>query len=72
MTEPKVLDAREIPLLKKLGIVVAAVEALESGESIILVNDIDPKPLRLRLGNGFQWEALSSTKGEHRIRITRL
>lgn len=72
MTEPKVLDAREIPLLKKLGIVVAAVEALKSGESIILVNDIDPKPLRLRLGSGFSWETISSERGEHRIIVTRI
>lgn len=72
MADPKVLDAREIPLMKKLGVVVAAVEALAPGESIILVNDIDPRPLKLKLGSGFQWEVLASEKGEHRIRITRL
>lgn len=71
MTDAKVFDAREIPLFKKLGAVMAEVQALKRGESFILINDIDPKPLRLRLGNSYTWEVLSSEKGEYRVRITR-
>ena len=72
MTDTRELDAREIPLLKKLGVVVAAVESLQPGESLVLINDIDPRPLRLRLGSGFNWEVISSDKGDHRVRVTRL
>lgn len=72
MTDTREFDAREIPLLKKLGVVVAAVESLQPGESLVLINDIDPRPLRLRLGSGFNWEVISSDKGDHRVRVTRL
>ena len=67
----KVFDAREIPMIKRIGTVLQAIEALNAGDILILVNDMDPRPLKLKLGNRYEWEYLEQGPDVFRVKITR-
>ena len=68
------LDARAIPHQERHRRIFAAFDALGMGESFVLVNDHDPRPLRRHFEmthpGGFTWEYLSQGP-EWRIRISR-
>lgn len=70
MTEPRTFDAREVPMIKRIGAVLQAVESLRPGETVMLINDIDPRPLKLKIGNRYTWDYLEQGPEVYRIKIT--
>ena len=64
-SQPFELDVRVIPPRDKHPTIFRTFDALPSGESFILVNDHDPRPLRYQLAaarpNAFEWTARIST-----------
>ncbi len=78
MTEPKptdvlVIDVRPIPPAQKHPAIFGAFERLAEGESFLLVNDHDPKPLYYQFlaeRNGtFSWTYVESGPRIWRVRI---
>lgn len=68
------LDARKIEPRFKHPTIFETFNKLQSGESFILINDHDPRPLRFQFiaGHGedsFSWHYLKKGPGEWRIRI---
>jgi len=70
MTEQRIFDAREVPMIRRIGAVLQAVESLSPGETLVLLNDIDPRPLKLKLGNKYSWDYLEQGPEVYRIKIT--
>jgi len=72
---PKQLDVRVIPPRDKHPTIFATFAALEPGESFVLVNDHDPKPLRYQmeaeLAGEFGWEYLEQGPEVWRVAISR-
>lgn len=70
------LDVRQVPKPQKHPKIFGQFEALEPGQSFVLVNDHDPRHLRdefeVEHPGGFEWEYLSREMRDWRIRITRL
>lgn len=70
------LDVRPMPKPDKHPAIFKAFAGLAAGESLVLVNDHDPRHLRdefeVEHSGGFGWEYLARDRGEFRIRITRL
>lgn len=71
MPQESTFDARRIPLLQKLPQILKVVDSLGPGETLILINDIDPKPLKFKLGQSYDWHYTNQTPGEFTVRITR-
>jgi uncharacterized protein (DUF2249 family) len=69
------LDVRVIPPREKHPAIFATFDALQPGESFVLVNDHDPFPLRYQFEaertNGFGWDYLESGPVVWRVRISR-
>ncbi|MDG5767532.1 DUF2249 domain-containing protein [Balneolales bacterium ANBcel1] len=69
----KELDVRQMECEEKFQNIFGAFDALEAGDSFVLINTFDPKPLKqqieIRRGNGFSWEYLDNEPGYCRIRI---
>ena len=69
------LDARVIPPREKHPTIFRTFDNLKAGESMLLVNDHDPKPLRYQLAaerpNGFEWTYQESGPTVWRVRIDR-
>ena len=74
-TQPFELDVRVIPPRDKHPTIFRTFDALQSGESFILVNDHDPRPLRYQLAaerpNAFEWTYLAQGPTEWRVQIAR-
>ena len=72
----RVLDVRVIPPREKHPAIFTTFGALEPGESFILVNDHDPKPLRYQFesehAGEYGWEYLEEGPGVWRVAISRL
>ncbi len=70
------LDARRLDRSVKHATIIAAVAALEPGESLVLANDHDPKPLRAQLAERepgqLTWEYLAEGPEIFRIQIGRV
>lgn len=70
------LDVRPLPKAGKHPAIFRAYDALGVGESLVLVNDHDPRHLRdefeVEHPGGYAWEYLARYRGEYRIKITRL
>jgi uncharacterized protein (DUF2249 family)/quercetin dioxygenase-like cupin family protein len=70
------LDVRPMPKSGKHPAVFKAYAALAAGESLVLVNDHDPRHLRdefeVEHPGSFTWEYLARDRGAYRIRITKL
>jgi uncharacterized protein (DUF2249 family)/quercetin dioxygenase-like cupin family protein len=70
------LDVRPLPWPGKHPAIFRAYEALGVGESLVLVNDHDPRHLRdefeVEHPGGYTWEYLARERGAYRIRITKL
>jgi uncharacterized protein (DUF2249 family) len=73
--EPMQLDVRVIPPREKHPTIFATFDALEPGESFVLVNDHDPFPLRYQFeaerAGRFGWEYLEQGPTVWRVAITR-
>ena len=70
------LDARTLDRSVRHDTIIAAVAALEPGESLVLANDHDPKPLRAQLAERepgqLTWDYLAEGPEIFRIQIGRV
>lgn len=73
--EPIELDVRLIPPREKHPTIFRTFDALTSGQSLLLVNDHDPRPLRYQLmaerPESFDWVYEANGPDVWRVRITR-
>ena len=74
--EPKsTVDVRSIPPRERHPLIFRTFEALSPGESMMLVNDHDPKPLyyqfQAELGPVFDWDYLEQGPEVWQVRIGR-
>ncbi|MGE5674818.1 MAG: DUF2249 domain-containing protein [Mycobacterium leprae] len=76
MSEAVVVDVRPIPPMHKHPTIFGAFDSLKSGESMILVNDHDPKPLyyhfSAEMAGQFQWDYLEQGPTTWRVQITKV
>ncbi|WNM32800.1 DUF2249 domain-containing protein [Streptomyces sp. Li-HN-5-11] len=76
LEDPTVVDVREIPHGRRHPRIFTRFARLTAGESFILVNNHDPKPLRREFEathpGGFTWEYVESGPEQWQIRITRV
>ncbi len=73
MNEETVLDIRPLPPMQRHPLIFNTFEALSAGQTFVLVNDHDPKPLYYqfqaeRTGE-FTWDYLLQGPREWRVRI---
>lgn len=72
---PTELDVRIIPPREKHPTIFRTFDALEPGESFVLVNDHDPMPLRYQLAaqhpGEFGWEYLEEGPTVWRVEISK-
>ena len=76
MTAPTVqLDVRVIAPREKHPTIFRTFDSLQPGQSMLLVNDHDPRPLRYQLmaerPDAFEWEYEAQGPEEWRVRISR-
>ncbi|HSH46626.1 MAG TPA: DUF2249 domain-containing protein [Longimicrobiales bacterium] len=71
----RVLDVRVIPPREKHPTIFQTFQALSPGESFVLVNDHDPKPLRYQFefehAGEFGWEYLEQGPAVWKVEISR-
>ncbi|HLN61476.1 MAG TPA: DUF2249 domain-containing protein [Symbiobacteriaceae bacterium] len=71
-----VVDVRPIPPFQKHPTIFGAFNGLASGESMILVNDHDPKPLYYQfaaeLAGKFEWNYLEQGPQVWRVQIKKI
>ena len=69
------LDVRVLPPRDKHPAIFRTFDALTSGQSMLLLNNHDPKPLRYQLAaerpESFDWEYEAQGPEEWRVRISR-
>jgi uncharacterized protein (DUF2249 family) len=74
-TQQRILDVRVIPPREKHPTIFETFKSLNPGESFVLVNDHDPKPLRHQFDyehNGqFGWDYLEQGPAVWRVEISR-
>jgi uncharacterized protein (DUF2249 family) len=70
------LDVRVIPPRERHPLIFTRLDALPLGDTLLLVNDHDPKPLRYQLmaerPEQFAWEPQEEGPAEWKIRIRRI
>lgn len=75
MSESKVLDVREVAPAQRHPMIFGTFEDLQSGQSFILVNDHDPKPLyyqfQAELTGQFGWNYLEKGPEVWRVEISK-
>lgn len=75
MTEARQLDVRDLPPAQRHTLIFDRCARLGSGESLILVNDHDPKPLYYQFEaeqpGRFGWEYLEKGPAAWKVLITR-
>ena len=75
MSETRELDVREIAPRVRHPLIFSTFDELKSGDSFVLVNDHDPKPLYYQFEaerhDTFRWEYLATGPEEWQVRITR-
>ena len=74
-TEAKMeLDVRTLPHGQRHDIIFRSLDALSTGESLIIINDHDPKPLRYQTGalwpGKFEWTYREAGPAVWRVEIT--
>lgn len=73
MPTPTELDVRVIPPRQKHPTIFNTFNGLGAGESFVLVNDHDPKPLYYQfsaeLAGGFEWEYMETGPQVWKVRI---
>ncbi|MFJ2022074.1 DUF2249 domain-containing protein [Streptomyces nodosus] len=76
LEDPEIVDVREIPHGQRHPRIFTRFARLAGGESFVLVNNHDPKPLRREFEatqpGRFAWEYLESGPEQWQIRITRV
>ena len=74
-TQPLELDVRVIPPRDKHPAIFSAFDGLASGQSMVLINDHDPRPLRYQLlaerPDTFEWTYQAQGPEVWRVRIDR-
>lgn len=74
-TDEKTLDVRPIPPQQKHPTIFETFDELDPGESFVLVNDHDPKPLRYQFQaerpGEMDWEYLEEGPEVWRVRLTK-
>ena len=69
------LDVRVIPPREKHPTIFNTFDSLASGQSMVIINDHDPRPLRYQLmaerPDAFEWEYEAQGPEEWRVRISR-
>jgi uncharacterized protein (DUF2249 family) len=72
---PIIVDVREIPPRARHPLIFDTFDALQSGESLILVNDHEPRPLyyqfKAERPDAFSWEYLEEGPDVWRAQIAR-
>jgi uncharacterized protein (DUF2249 family) len=75
MSETRELDVRGIAPRVRHPLIFSTFDDLKSGESFVLVNDHNPKPLYYQFEaerhDQFRWEYLASGPEEWQVRVTR-
>ena len=75
MTTTRILDVRVIPPREKHPTIFDTFNTLAPGESFVLVNDHDPKPLRYQFefehAGEFEWQYLEQGPSVWRVEISR-
>ncbi|MFP4596809.1 MAG: DUF2249 domain-containing protein [Persicimonas sp.] len=75
MSDVQELDVTQIEPRQKHPTIFRTFDALDEGESFVLVNDHDPKPLRYQFQaerpDAFDWEYLEQGPGTWKVRLTR-
>jgi uncharacterized protein (DUF2249 family) len=75
-TEVNELDARVIPPVDKHPTIFRTFDALANGESFVLINDHDPKPLHYQFEaertDEYKWEYLEQGPKVFRVEISRI
>ena len=73
---PIELDVRPIQPREKHPTIFRTFDSLASGESMLLINDHDPRPLRYQLAaerpDAFEWEYQEQGPEVWRVRISRV
>ena len=76
MSEPITIDVREVPPRDRHPMIFATFDALTVGESFVLVNDHDPKPLYYQFqaerAGQVSWEPQEEGPERWAIRIARV
>lgn len=76
MSEPRTLDVRVIPPREKHPAIFQTFDALAPGESFILLNDHDPRPLRYQFeaehSGHFDWQYVEQGPAVWRVQISKL
>lgn len=72
---PETIDVRTIPKPERHPLVMAAYQKLDVGSGLILINDHEPKNLKVEMEAEFAealgWEPQSSEDGSFRVRISK-
>lgn len=75
MTEDRQLDVRQEPPARRHELIFGTYHALDAGESFVLVNDHDPKPLHYQFAaehaGQFSWDYLETGPERWQVRIGR-
>lgn len=76
MSEPRTLDVRVIPPREKHPTIFNTYNALAPGESFILLNDHDPRPLRYQFeaehAGKFGWTYVEQGPAVWRVQISKV
>ncbi len=76
MADQKTLDVRTIPPREKHPTIFQTFDALGIGESFVLLNDHDPRPLRYQFeaehAGSFGWEYLEQGPEVWRVEISKV
>lgn len=71
----KQVDVRQVEPRMRHPLIFSTFDGLGAGESFVLVNDHDPKPLYYQFeaerANQFRWEYLAQGPSEWQVRISR-
>ena len=74
-SQPIELDVRVIPPREKHPTIFRTFDGLRSGESMIIINDHDPRPLRYQFAaerpEAFEWTYLAQGPETWRVQIDR-
>lgn len=75
MSDQKTLDVRPIPPREKHSTIFQTFDALGTGESFVLINDHDPRPLRYQFdaehAGRFGWQYLEQGPEVWRVQISK-
>jgi uncharacterized protein (DUF2249 family) len=73
MKDTKIVDVRQVPPPERHPLIFQSFEALQAGESFILINDHDPKPLfyqfKFEREGQYSWDYLEEGPLTWQVRI---